>query len=117
MRMAPASGRITPAIIFRSVVLPEPLGPISPNTSPGDTDNETPLTAVRPPNALVKPSTCSSAAIASAFVVRARRDFDPNVLDGAGDPAREDHRPRQPRPRVDQRPRHPRGHSSGRPSA
>src|SRR5271156_941413 len=89
MRMAPASGRITPAIIFRSVVLPDPLGPISPSTSPGDTDNETPLTATRPPNALVKPSTCSSAATASAFLVRAWRDFDPDVLEQPG------HAPRQ----------------------
>ena len=86
MRMAPASGRITPAIIFRSVVFPEPLGPVSPSTSPGDTDNETPLTAMRPPNALIKPSTCSSAAIASAFLVRARRDFDPNGWAALGRP-------------------------------
>ena len=41
------------------VLLPEPLGPMRPRISPCSTANDTLLTAVNPPNRLVKPSTVS----------------------------------------------------------
>ena len=41
----PRSGRMMPLIIFSSVLLPEPLSPISPMDSPCWTVNETSLTA------------------------------------------------------------------------
>ena len=41
----PAVGLIWPRMLLNSVVLPEPLGPITPTISPGPTDSETPSTA------------------------------------------------------------------------
>ena len=43
------------------VLLPDPLGPISPSISPGSTANDTSFTAVNPPKRLVSPSTVSTA--------------------------------------------------------
>src|SRR3546814_1023404 len=47
-------------IILTSVVLPEPLGPISPNTCPSSTDSDTSLSATSPPKCLCTPSTLSN---------------------------------------------------------
>src|SRR5271167_1281761 len=104
MRILPALGRMVPAMRLRSVVLPEPLGPISPRISPGDTASDMALTATNPPNALVKLATSSSAVMASAFLRHAGHDLGPSVLDRAGDAARQDDRPRQPGPSIEQRP-------------
>src|SRR5262245_5825673 len=49
-----------------SVVLPEPLGPINPNRSPGFTAIVTRLSAMKPPKRLVSPSISSSAPATSA---------------------------------------------------
>src|SRR5271156_168299 len=103
MRIMPASGLMVPAIRLSSVVLPEPFGPISPKTSPGETARDMSLTATNPPNAFVKPSTSSNAAMISALPGRARQDPGPAVFDRAGDPAREHDRPRQPGPDAVQR--------------
>jgi hypothetical protein len=65
MRLVPASERMVPAIRLSSVVLPEPFGPMRPSTSPGETASDMLLTATRPPNALVTPSTSSSAVISA----------------------------------------------------
>ncbi len=45
MAIAPADGRISPAIIRIMVVLPQPLGPSRESTCPCSTPNETSLTA------------------------------------------------------------------------
>src|SRR3984957_6823105 len=44
---------------LKTVLLPEPLGPISPTTVPASTSKLQPLTAKRPPNRLVRPRTAS----------------------------------------------------------
>src|SRR6202034_2305554 len=103
----PASGRMVPARRCRSVVLPEPLGPISPRISPGETASDMPLTAINPPNALRNPSVSRSAAMASALLRDARRDLVPTVLDRAGDSAGQRDWAGQPGPRIEQRPRQP----------
>ncbi len=41
----PSSGVIWPSMLLNKVVLPEPLGPITPKISPGRTSNDTPPTA------------------------------------------------------------------------
>ncbi len=56
--MVPAVGGITPLIRLNSVLLPEPLGPMTLKISPRFTRRLTSRTARRPPNALVTP--CSS---------------------------------------------------------
>src|SRR5581483_2696467 len=58
----PALGAMMPLMRLRSVVLPEPFGPKMPRISPSAIENETSLTAVRPPKRLVSPSTSSSTA-------------------------------------------------------
>src|SRR5437016_6880403 len=55
-RIEPASGTRAPASTLKIVLLPEPLGPISPRISPGSTANDTLLTAVKPPKRLLSPS-------------------------------------------------------------
>jgi len=47
-RTRPVHG-LKPAIASNSVVLPAPLGPMSPTTSPSSTANDTDSTAVSPP--------------------------------------------------------------------
>src|SRR4249919_688361 len=42
------------------VVLPAPLGPRKPNSSPGSTENEMPSTAVKSPKRLTRPSTSTA---------------------------------------------------------
>ena len=48
--IVPESGLTNPQITLNSVVLPAPLGPITPRTSPRSTSTETPSRAVIPPN-------------------------------------------------------------------
>src|SRR3954454_8483214 len=50
-RISPVSGAYTPAIMLKVVVLPAPLGPISPLISPSGTANEASRTARKPRNA------------------------------------------------------------------
>src|SRR5437660_11173233 len=65
--MRPPSVGSEPETQLISVVLPEPLGPISPNRSPGLTAMLTPLSAMKPPKRLVRAVVSSNgAAIASA---------------------------------------------------
>src|SRR6476620_10681791 len=61
-RMVPASGRISPNSNLSNVVLPAPLGPRTPYTSPAPTRTETSSTARTDPKVLVTPaaSTASS---------------------------------------------------------
>src|SRR6266705_2675013 len=56
-RMSPASGASAPAMQWKSVVLPEPFGPISPTISPASTVMSTPASAVSPPKCLATPLT------------------------------------------------------------
>ena len=58
-RIDPALGASAPDSTLKIVLLPEPLGPISPRISPWVTENETLLTAVNPPKRRVSPSTVS----------------------------------------------------------
>ena len=46
---APDVGLIWPRMLLKSVVLPEPFGPITPTISPGPTDIVTPSTALIAP--------------------------------------------------------------------
>src|SRR5216683_7177761 len=55
----PASGLSAPATRLKTVLVPEPLGPMRPRISPSATSNETSLTAVKPPNLFVSCSTFS----------------------------------------------------------
>src|SRR3954466_6828948 len=57
---APASARIMPPTRLNTVVLPEPLGPISAVIEPRGTSNEQPSTARRPPKRLASPSITNS---------------------------------------------------------
>src|ERR1700722_18506517 len=52
----PLSGFTYPVITLKRVVLPEPLGPISPEMDPCSTSREQPERAWRPPKALDTPS-------------------------------------------------------------
>src|SRR5712691_3716424 len=60
-RTAPAVGGSAPDTQLNSVVLPEPLGPMSPRISPSRTSHDTALSAVNPPNRFVSPETVSMA--------------------------------------------------------
>src|SRR5574341_658506 len=55
MRIEPAVGRRIPAIILSVVVLPAPLGPRKPNSSPAGTSRSMPFTAARSPYFLDSP--------------------------------------------------------------
>ena len=57
----PDVGGVMPVTTLNSVVLPAPFGPITPNTSPAFTANETPSTAVTPPKRRVSPLTSRAA--------------------------------------------------------
>src|SRR5207237_8947637 len=57
----PAVGEISVARIRTVVVLPAPFGPRNPNTSPPATLNDTPDTAVSPPNTFVRQLTSTAA--------------------------------------------------------
>src|SRR5712691_7081477 len=58
-RTEPAFGLSAPAMRLKTVLLPEPLGPMRPRISPSATWNETLLTAVKPPKLFVSCSTFS----------------------------------------------------------
>ena len=64
--MAPPSARSRPPMTLSSVVLPEPLGPISPTISPRPTANDTPARASTPPNRLTTLSSTSRCAPVAA---------------------------------------------------
>src|SRR5262249_37155904 len=64
--MRPPSTGSEPDTQLISVVLPEPLGPINPNRSPGFTAMVTRLSPVKPPKRGVSPSLSSSAPATSA---------------------------------------------------
>src|SRR5215831_18443826 len=64
-RTRPASGFSKPATTFKSVVLPEPLGPRIVNSSPGAISRETPSSANTSPKRRVSPSTPSLPALSS----------------------------------------------------
>ena len=64
-------GAVRPVMRLNSVVLPAPLGPMRPNSSPCATANETALTATTPPNWHVTPSTTSKLAADVAAPSRA----------------------------------------------
>src|SRR5437667_7235797 len=59
-RMEPAVGGSAPDTQLKSVVFPEPLGPIKPRISPSRTSKDTWLSAVNPPKRLVIPVTVST---------------------------------------------------------
>src|SRR5438105_5275899 len=60
--MRPAAGRTNPHTALKRVVLPAPLGPMTPATSLGRTSRDTPSRAVTPPNRTVTSVTTSVAA-------------------------------------------------------
>ena len=49
-RIVPEAGVTKPQMTLNNVVLPAPLGPMTPSTSPCETSSETPSSAVMPPN-------------------------------------------------------------------
>src|SRR3954447_12004436 len=57
----PDCGRVNPQTTLNNVVLPAPLGPMTPTTSPEPTDAETRSSAVSPPKRTVTSCTSSSA--------------------------------------------------------
>src|SRR3954447_26642751 len=56
------------------VLLPDPLGPMSPRISPSSTPNETSFTAFSAPKRLLRARTSSSGTVASACVSVSRRE-------------------------------------------
>ena len=60
--MRPLSGRLRPVTALKNVVLPAPLGPISPMMAPRGTTRSTSLSAITPPNFFTTPRTSSSGA-------------------------------------------------------
>src|SRR5688572_22839538 len=65
-RTAPRSGRRRPIMTLRAVVLPAPLGPMTPRASPSWMASESPSRTRRDPKALVTPSSSSSAGLEPA---------------------------------------------------
>ena len=59
--IAPPEARTNPVTASMRVVLPAPLGPMRPTTSPGATESDTPSTATTEPKRTVSPSTASVA--------------------------------------------------------
>src|SRR5690242_15222132 len=59
----PRLGRASPEMALKRVVLPAPLGPTRPRTSPSPIMKVTSETATRPPNATVIPSSASMCAL------------------------------------------------------
>src|SRR2546430_11312869 len=58
-RMSPAPGRVSPLMHLSRVVLPGPLGPMTPSAWPGSTVKVTPARALTPPNRLLTSRTAS----------------------------------------------------------
>ena len=72
--IVPDVGLRLPASRLNSVVLPAPLGPISPSISPAPSAIDMPSTARRPPNCLVRPrASISGTALAGARSNRSGR--------------------------------------------
>src|ERR1700722_2374982 len=61
MRARPDVGVVSVASILTIVVLPAPLGPRRETTAPVSTERSKPLTAVKSPNLLVRPSALTAA--------------------------------------------------------
>ena len=59
-RTVPVSLCNVPQMQLTSVLLPEPLGPMRPNRSPGATSRSMPSSAMKPPKRLERPLTWSS---------------------------------------------------------
>src|SRR5687767_11625167 len=107
-RMTPASGVSAPAMHFMSVLLPEPLGPMSPWIWPASTRRSTPARARSSRKRLLTPET-SSSAMASANL-RARRraakaadplalgHHEPDEPAGAEEDDEEQEQPQEDRP-------------------
>src|SRR6185437_4573359 len=78
----PLSGSTSPAAIFNSVDLPEPLRPIRQTRSAGDTDSSTPVSSGVPPNvSAISLSWISGGAIAS--ILAGHRSLSAAALDAA----------------------------------
>src|SRR5262245_9101995 len=60
--MVPPAIATSPEIVLKSVVLPEPLGPITPMRAPGGTASVRPLSASMPSKRTVRPSISSMSA-------------------------------------------------------
>ena len=73
-RMSPESGRISPSSVFSSVLLPAPLGPITPMTSPGSMVRSRSSMAVTPPKRFVRPRASSSGATGQPTTTSASSD-------------------------------------------
>src|SRR5262245_1381059 len=71
---------------LKSVVLPAPLGPMSPTISRGSIESVTSRLATRPPKRLVVPVTERSGAIASALPLEAERGGALGLAGPAGEP-------------------------------
>src|ERR671923_2340151 len=69
-----------PAMIRRSVVLPQPEGPRKQTSSPGSTDRLTSRSATKPPKCLETPSTLSAALLWLGFGVIALVPFGEDAL-------------------------------------
>src|SRR5689334_6339936 len=100
--IVPASGRCAPAIAFSSVLLPEPLGPISPWKLPGRTVTSTPSRALSAPKRLPSPRTSKIAsAMAAASVgadALARGNQDTKQPRGLEGHDQKQHQPENDRP-------------------
>src|SRR6185436_16336454 len=59
-RTRPPSGRTTPLMALKSVVLPQPFGPIRPRLAPVASDRSTAPSDSTPPKRTVNPSSCNS---------------------------------------------------------
>src|SRR6266496_6262 len=89
--ICPAVGARNPVIRLNTVVLPAPLGPMSPSTSPGCRANDRSETARRPPKTLLSPRTSSNAMASPDLETdAAARPRCPRPVHDAGDslPAR-----------------------------
>src|SRR6516165_8716572 len=71
--IVPASGRIWPSTLLKSVVFPEPFGPITPKISPGITSKLTPPTARIAPYDFFRSLTLKSGAVISDAGLRGHR--------------------------------------------
>src|SRR2546430_779319 len=65
---SPAAGAKRPVSALKSVVFPEPLGPITPTVSPSATTTSTPSRATSPPKRTVRPVTSSKLTVGAGAV-------------------------------------------------
>src|SRR3954470_8941556 len=84
----PRVGRTNPLTTLKNVVLPAPLGPTSPHTPPGSS-NDTPSSGLNPPNATVRSCTRSIRALPSSTAAppqpRQRLELAGDALRGRAD--------------------------------